>query len=107
MIASYFPPNNGDHALYTGRTYLDPLHNLASGVEMATYLWGTPVDVEIRLDAEEARRQYEVKLEKERRETLAVYLDGESVVGQVCGTLTSRAQELFNVNGTACFLRLQ
>jgi vacuolar protein sorting-associated protein 26 len=50
---------------------------------MATYLWGTPVDIEIRLDAEEARRQYEVKLEKERRETLAVYLDGESVVGQV------------------------
>ena len=50
---------------------------------MATYLWGTPVDIEIRLDAEEARRQYEVKLEKDRRETLAVYLDGESVVGQV------------------------
>jgi len=50
---------------------------------MATYLWGTPVDIEIRLDAEEARRQYEAKLEKDRRETLAVYLDGESVVGQV------------------------
>jgi hypothetical protein len=86
---------------------LTPNHNLTSGVEMATYLWGTPVDVEIRLDAEEARRQYEVKLEKERRETLAVYLDGESVVGQVRGTLTSRAQKLFNVNETACFLRPQ
>jgi vacuolar protein sorting-associated protein 26 len=55
---------------------------------MATYLWGTPVDIEIRLDAEEARKQYEVKLEKERRESLAVYLDGESVVGQVRGVLT-------------------
>ncbi|CAG7850340.1 Vacuolar protein sorting-associated protein 26B-A AltName: Full=Vesicle protein sorting 26B-A [Serendipita indica DSM 11827] len=49
---------------------------------MAAYIWGTPVDVEIRLEAEEARRQYEVKLEKDRRESLAVYLDGESVVGQ-------------------------
>jgi vacuolar protein sorting-associated protein 26 len=50
---------------------------------MAAYLWGTPVDVEVRLDAEDARRQYEVKLEKDRKESLAVYLDGESIVGQV------------------------
>ena len=72
---------------------------------MATYLWGTPVDIEIRLDAEEARRQYEVKLEKERRETLAVYLDGESVVGQVRSSFDVSSS--FNVNGTARFLRLQ
>ncbi len=50
---------------------------------MAGYLWGTPVDIEIKLAAEDARKQYEVKLEKDRRETLAVYLDGESVAGQV------------------------
>jgi vacuolar protein sorting-associated protein 26 len=50
---------------------------------MAGYLWGTPVDIEIKLDAEDARKQYEVKLEKDRRESLAVYLDGESVSGQV------------------------
>lgn len=51
---------------------------------MAAYIWGTPVDIEVRLDAEDARRQFEVKLEKDRKETLAVYLDGESIVGQVC-----------------------
>lgn len=49
---------------------------------MAGYLWGTPVDIEIRLDAEDARKQYDVKSEKERRETLAIYLDGESIMGQ-------------------------
>ncbi|KAG9054263.1 Vacuolar protein sorting-associated protein 26B [Serendipita sp. 407] len=50
---------------------------------MASLIWGTPVDVEVRLEAEDARRQFDVKLEKDRRETLGVYLDGESVVGQV------------------------
>jgi vacuolar protein sorting-associated protein 26 len=50
---------------------------------MTSYIWGTPVDVEIRLDTEDARRTYDVKMEKERRETLPVYLDGESVTGQV------------------------
>ncbi|KAG8818044.1 Vacuolar protein sorting-associated protein 26B-A [Serendipita sp. 399] len=50
---------------------------------MTSLIWGAPVDVEIRLEAEDARRQYDVKLEKERRESLGVYLDGESVVGQV------------------------
>lgn len=68
-----------------GHIHLASNHNFdRSLIAMATYLWGTPVDVEIRLEAEEARRQYEVKLEKDRKETLAVYLDGESVVGQVC-----------------------
>jgi vacuolar protein sorting-associated protein 26 len=50
---------------------------------MTSYIWGTPVDVEIRLDTEDARRTYDIKMEKERRETLPVYLDGESVTGQV------------------------
>lgn len=50
---------------------------------MASYLWGAPVDVEIRLENEDARRKAEVKLEKDRRDSLPVYLDGESVVGQV------------------------
>ncbi|PVF98372.1 putative PEP8-vacuolar protein sorting/targeting protein, partial [Serendipita vermifera] len=50
---------------------------------MTSLIWGTPVDVEIRLDTEDARRTYDVKMEKERRETLPVYLDGESVTGQV------------------------
>jgi len=50
---------------------------------MASYLWGTPVDVEIRLENEDARRKAEVKQEKDRRDSLPVYLDGESVIGQV------------------------
>ena len=50
---------------------------------MASYIWGTPVDVEIRLENEDARRKAEVKLEKDRRDSLPVYLDGESIIGQV------------------------
>ncbi len=50
---------------------------------MASYLWGAPVDVEIRLENEDARRKAEVKQEKDRRESLPVFLDGESVAGQV------------------------
>ena len=50
---------------------------------MTSYLWGAPVDVEIRLENEDARRKAEVKLEKDRRDSLPVYLDGESIIGQV------------------------
>jgi vacuolar protein sorting-associated protein 26 len=50
---------------------------------MASYLWGAPVDVEIRLENEDARRKADVKLDKDRRDSLPVYLDGESVIGQV------------------------
>lgn len=50
---------------------------------MATYFFGSPVDVDVRLEGEENRKQVEVKLEKERRESCPVYFDGESVIGQV------------------------
>ncbi|EIW68717.1 vacuolar protein sorting 26 [Tremella mesenterica] len=42
-----------------------------------------PVDVEIRLQGEDDRKQVEVKSEKEKKEMCPVYYDGESVVGQV------------------------
>lgn len=42
-----------------------------------------PVEIEIKLQGEEGRRQVEVKGEKEQREQRAVYYDGESVSGQV------------------------
>lgn len=42
-----------------------------------------PVDIEIKLQGEEGRRQVEVKGEKDQRELCAVYYDGESVSGQV------------------------
>jgi vacuolar protein sorting-associated protein 26A/B len=50
---------------------------------MATYFFGSPVDVDIRLEGEDERKQVEVKLERDRRESSPVYFDGESVVGQV------------------------
>ena len=54
---------------------------------------GTPVDVEIKLQGEDDRRQVEVKGEKEKKDMCPVYYDGESVVGTVCPLsccLTSR-----------------
>jgi vacuolar protein sorting-associated protein 26 len=44
---------------------------------------GTPVDVEIKLQGEDDRRQVEVKGEKEKKDMCPVYYDGESVVGTV------------------------
>lgn len=44
-----------------------------------------PVDVEIRLAGEDERRIVEVKGDKDRKELCPVYLDGESVDGQVGG----------------------
>ena len=55
----------------------------ASTAAMATYFFGSPVDVDITLEGEDSRKQVEVKLEKERRESCPVYFDGESVIGQV------------------------
>lgn len=46
---------------------------------------GVPVDVEIKLQGEDERRQVEVKGEKDKKEMCPVYYDGESVVGQVSG----------------------
>lgn len=43
----------------------------------------SPVDVDIRLESDEQRRQVEVKVDKDRRERCPVYFDGESVKGQV------------------------
>lgn len=50
---------------------------------MAAYFFASPVDVDIRMNDEDSRKQVELKLEKERRESCPVFYDGESVVGQV------------------------
>lgn len=50
---------------------------------MAAYFFASQVDVDIRLNDEDKRKQVELKLEKERRESCPVFYDGESVVGQV------------------------
>lgn len=52
---------------------------------------GVPVDVEIKLQGEDERRQVEVKGEKDKKEMCPVYYDGESVVGQVGLASSNRA----------------
>ena len=42
-----------------------------------------PVEVEIKLQGEEDRKQVEVKGEKDKKEMCPVYYDGESVIGSV------------------------
>jgi len=49
---------------------------------MAAYFFASPIDVDIQLEGEEARKQTEIKGEKERTISCPVYYDGESIVGQ-------------------------
>jgi len=49
---------------------------------MAAYFFSSPVDIEIRLDHDESRKQVEIKSDKERKESCLVYFDGEAVSGQ-------------------------
>jgi vacuolar protein sorting-associated protein 26 len=51
---------------------------------MAAYFFASPIDVDIRLEAEETRKQVEMKGEKEKVISCPVYYDGDSVGGQVC-----------------------
>lgn len=51
---------------------------------MAAYFFASPVDVDIKLESEDMRKQVDVKIEKERTATFPVYYDGESVGGTVC-----------------------
>ncbi|KAL0575397.1 Vacuolar protein sorting-associated protein 26 [Marasmius crinis-equi] len=50
---------------------------------MAAYFFASPIDVDIRLDGEEARKQVEMKGEKEKAISCPVYYDGDSVGGTV------------------------
>lgn len=58
---------------------------------MAAYFFASPIDVDVRLDGEDARRQVEVRLPTENAKPDAlvktmrcpVYYDGEGVSGQV------------------------
>lgn len=50
---------------------------------MAAYFFATPVDVDIKMEGEEARKFFDVKQEKDRKESCPIYYDGEPVVGQV------------------------
>ncbi|THH04544.1 hypothetical protein EW145_g5447 [Phellinidium pouzarii] len=50
---------------------------------MAAYFFPSPVDVDIKLDSEDERKQVDIKLEKDKTVRCPVYYDGESVTGQV------------------------
>lgn len=51
---------------------------------MASFFsFSSPVDVDVRLDGEDARKQVEIKMDKAAKEKCPVYLDGESVKGSV------------------------
>ncbi|TCD60875.1 Vacuolar protein sorting-associated protein 26B [Steccherinum ochraceum] len=50
---------------------------------MAAYFFSSPVDVEVKLEDEEARKIVEIKGEKDAMVRCPVYYDGESVAGQI------------------------
>ncbi|KIP10783.1 hypothetical protein PHLGIDRAFT_84449 [Phlebiopsis gigantea 11061_1 CR5-6] len=50
---------------------------------MAAYFFASPIDVEVKLDGEDERKQVDMKAEKERVITSPVYYDGDSLAGQV------------------------
>lgn len=50
---------------------------------MASFFFASPVDVDVKLDGEDDRKQVEIKVDKEKPVRCPVYYDGESVVGQV------------------------
>ena len=60
---------------------------------MAAYFFASPVDVDIKLEGEDDRKQVEVKLEKEKTIRCPVYYDGESVVGQVSSNVRASRRD--------------
>lgn len=47
------------------------------------YFFASAIDVDIKLEGEELRKQVEIKSEKDKNVTSPVYYDGDSVAGQV------------------------
>jgi len=47
------------------------------------YFFASPIDVDIKLEGEEQRKQVEIKGEKDKTVSCPVYYDGDSVTGQV------------------------
>ena len=50
---------------------------------MASLFFSTPVDIDIVLEDLDNRQAVDVKLDKDRRERVPLYMDGESVKGVV------------------------
>lgn len=47
------------------------------------YFFASAIDVDVKLEGEELRKQVEVKSDKDKTITCPVYYDGDSVAGQV------------------------
>lgn len=47
------------------------------------YFFASPVDIDVKLDGEELRKQVDMKGEKDKVTQCPVYYDGDSVSGQV------------------------
>ncbi|KAG0030211.1 hypothetical protein BGZ82_007520 [Podila clonocystis] len=43
----------------------------------------TPVDIDIRFNGQEQRKQIEAKVDKDRRDKFPLYFDGETVAGKI------------------------
>lgn len=50
---------------------------------MTSYFFASPIDVDIRLEGEDIRKQVDIKQEKEKVVSSPVFYDGDSVGGQV------------------------
>ena len=50
---------------------------------MAAYFFASAIDVDIKLEGEELRKQVDIKADKDKHITCPVYYDGDSVTGQV------------------------
>jgi len=50
---------------------------------MAGYFFASPIDVDVKLEGEDIRKQVDMKTEKEKTISCPVYYDGDSVGGQV------------------------
>lgn len=56
------------------------------------YFFASAIDVDIKLEGEELRKQVEIKSEKDKNISCPVYYDGDSVTGQVCFPLGNYIQ---------------
>lgn len=48
------------------------------------FFFASPIDIDVKLEGEELRKQVDMKSDKDRTVSCPVYYDGDSVAGQVC-----------------------
>ena len=48
------------------------------------YFFASPIDVDVKLEGEEFRKQVDMKTDRDKMISCPVYYDGDPVTGQVC-----------------------